>query len=377
MRVAIIHDWLTGMRGGERVLEALLELHPGAELFTLLHVPGSVSAPIEARPIHTSFLQHVPTAHRAYRWLLPLLPRAVESLDLRGFDLVISSSHCVAKGAKVPQGVPHLCYCHTPMRYVWDQQDAYFGPGRARWPVRAAARAVAPRLRAWDVRSAGGVHRFVANSRLVQERIYRFYLRPSVVVHPPVDLERFAPAAERDDYYLVLGAPAPYKRFDLALEAFERLGRPLTIAGPGLGRSALGRGRLPPGVTVRDDPSDVEVAGLLARARALVLPGVEDFGIAVVEALASGTPVIALGRGGVVDTVRPLGGDGPELPTGVFFDEPTGDALVDAVLRFEAHGFDRDALVASARPFGRDRFLAAMRREEEALREDVAGPGVP
>jgi glycosyltransferase involved in cell wall biosynthesis len=370
MKVALVHDWLTGMRGGERVLEALLELHPRAELFTLLHVPGSVSAVIEDRPIHTSFLQRLPAAAHGYRYLLPLFPRAVESLDLRGFDLVISSSHCVAKGALAPPGVPHLCYCHTPMRYVWDQYDAYFGPGRASWPVRAAMRVAAPRLRSWDVRSAGRVHRFLANSRHVRERIRRCYGRPATVVHPPVDLDRFAPAPARDDYYLVLGAPAPYKRVDLAVEAFARLGRPLVVVGAGVGGASgvsLLRGRAPANVTFAGAVDDAGVADLLARARALVLPGVEDFGISVVEALASGTPVIALGHGGVLDSVRPLGGDAPEPPTGVFFREPTPDALIDAVGRFEAHAFDPAVLTASARPFGRSRFLEAVRREQEVL----------
>jgi len=376
VKVAIVHDWLTGMRGGEAVLEGLLELHANAELFTLLHVPGSVSRFIEARPIHTSFLQRMPAAGNAYRYLLPLMPRAIESLDLNGFELVISSSHCVAKGVRVPDGVPHLCYSHTPMRYVWDQYDVYFGSGRARWPVRAAARMFAPRLRAWDVRSAARVHRFVANSRYVAARIRRYYGRDAVVVHPPVDLARFSPARKREDYYLMLGSPSPYKRVDLAVDACARLGRRLVLAGYSTGRggSSAERHPLPENVTSLGYLSSGEAADVLGRARALLLPGVEDFGIVVIEALASGTPVIALGRGGVLDSVRPLGAEtNPGPPTGVFFDEPTPEALVRALLRFEEHRFDREALVAAAQPFGRERFLAEMRDAERALLESFPG----
>ena len=232
-RVALVHDWLTGMRGGERVLDALLELFPQAEIFTLIHRPGSVSPRIESRTIHTSFVDDLPFARGPYRYFLPLFPRAVESFDLAGFDLVISSSHCVAKGARPPLGVPHVCYCHTPMRYLWDQYDDYFGPGKASRIVRAAVAAIAPGLRRWDVASADPVDRFIANSACVRDRINRHYGRTATVVHPPVDVERFGPAASREDFYLVLGALVPYKRVDLAVEAFNRLGRRLVIAGEG------------------------------------------------------------------------------------------------------------------------------------------------
>ena len=374
MRVAIVHDWLTGMRGGERVLECMLRLHPSAEIFTLLHVPGSVSPLIEDRPIHTSPLQQVPFAAQRYRYLLPFFPRAVEALDLAGFELVISSSHCVAKGARVPAGVPHLCYCHTPMRYLWDQHGEYFGPGRAGRLARVAMAVSAPGLRAWDVESSARVHRFVATSRHVQARISRHWGRESSVVHPPVDVERFGPAAEREDYYLMVGAAAPYKRFDLAAEAFRELDRKLVVVDRAAGRGAssrAARSTLPPNVEILRSVTDEEMPQLLARARALVLPGIEDFGIAVVEALASGTPVVALGRGGVLDTVRPLdGGDGGYdggPPTGVFFERPTAEALVEAIARLESHRFDPSALVAAARPFGVERFLAELSAEVDAL----------
>jgi glycosyltransferase involved in cell wall biosynthesis len=370
LRVAIVHDWLTGMRGGEMVLEALLALHPEAEIFTLLHDRGSVSRLIEDRPIHTSYLQHIPGAAQAYRYLLPLFPHAIERLDLSGFELVWSSSHCVAKGAHTPDGVPHLSYCHTPMRYVWDQYDAYFGAGRARWPVRAAMHTVAPRLRAWDVRTAHRVDRFVANSRHVAERIRRYFSREAVVIHPPVDLGSFTPVAEKGDYYLVLGAPSPYKRVDVAVEACRLLGRRLVLAGYATGLASWprpGRRSLPANVEVRGYLSRKETAAVLAGARALLLPGVEDFGITVVEALASGTPIIARGEGGVLDSVRPVGVDselGP--PTGVFFEESTPEALAGAIRRFEAHDFDTDALVEASAPFAVARFLDAVRDFERA-----------
>jgi glycosyltransferase involved in cell wall biosynthesis len=371
MRVAIVHDWLTGMRGGERVLEALLELFPDAEIFTLLHVRGSVSDLIEGRPIHTSFLQSVPLAGRHYRRLLPLFPRAVASLDVRGFDLVLSSSHCVAKGVRVPPGVPHICYSHTPMRYVWDQQKAYFGPGRAGAWVRLAMAVVAPRLRAWDVRTARSVDHFVANSRWVAARIRRCYGRDAAVVFPPVELDRFAPTDVKDDFYLALGSPAPYKRMDVAVEAFRCLDRRLVVVGEGVTRSlAPGRkaARLP-NVTFLERLPDPDVAALLGRARALLMPGAEDFGITAVEALASGTPVIALGEGGVLDTVTPAsdaerGGAGA---TGVFFPEATPGALRDAIHRFELETFDARTLTEAARPFARSVFLDGMRNEVERV----------
>jgi glycosyltransferase involved in cell wall biosynthesis len=373
VRVAIVHDWLTGMRGGEAVLEGLLTLHPHAEIFTLLHVPGSVSALIEDRPLHTSPLQHLPGVAGGYRYLLPLFPRAIESFDLRGFDVVLSSSHCVAKGVRVPAGGPHICYCHTPMRYVWDQYPSYFGPGRAPGVVRAAMGVLAPRLRRWDVRTACRVGCFVANSTHVARRIELYYGREADVVHPPVAVQRFAPSPRRDDYYLMLGAPAPYKRIDLAVEACARLGRRLVLAGYSTGLGA-GTAPVPPSeadVTALGHVSDDEAAQLLAHARGLLLPGIEDFGITVIEALASGTPVIALGQGGVVDSVRPLGGADDRAPTGVFFDEPSADALIEAILRAEAHSFDTQALVASAQRFGAQRFLAEMR----AIVDDVVADG--
>jgi glycosyltransferase involved in cell wall biosynthesis len=362
MRVAVVHDWITGMRGGERVLEALLLLFPRAELFTLVHVPGSVPPSIEARPVHVPALGRTRLAARYYRHGLPFMPALVERFDLAGFDLVISSSHCVAKGVRPPPGVPHLCYCHTPMRYVWDQYDAYFGAGRASLPVRAAMLLAAPGLRRWDRGSAGRVTAFVANSRHVRDRIRRHYGREAEVVYPPVAVERFRPSDQRDDYYIHLGALVPYKRLDLVVDAFNRLRRRLLIVGEGRERARLearaGKhirflGRLP----------DDEVAHLLGRARAMVHAGVEDFGIALVEAQAAGAPVVALAAGGALETVvasRNGGGGAP--PTGVLFHRQTPEALAEAVREFEGRSFEPEALQANARRFSLESFLEGMRR---------------
>lgn len=364
MRVALVHDWLTGMRGGERVLEELVDLFPSSEIFTLVHVRGSVSAAIEARPIHAPRSGRTRIAGGLYRYALPLMPAAVERIDLAGFDLVVSSSHCVAKGVRPPPGVPHLCYCHTPMRYVWDQFDEYFGPGRASRPVRAAMRLLAPRLRAWDRGSADRVTTFLANSEHVRRRIERCYGREAAVVHPPVDVERFTPAPRREDFYLSLGALVPYKRVDLAVDAMTRLGRPLVVVGDGPGARDLRR-RAGPTVTFLGRASDAEVADLLGRCRALVHAGVEDFGITLVEAQAAGAPVLARGAGGALETV--VDGDRPPAErTGVLFDRPTPDALIDAVLRLEATRFQPETLRASALRFTRERFRASMRAHVDA-----------
>jgi glycosyltransferase involved in cell wall biosynthesis len=348
MRVALVHDWLTGMRGGERVLEALLGLWPDAEIFTLLHVPGSVSPLIESRPIHASFVGRLPGAARRYRSFLPLFPAAIERFDLRGYDLVVSSSHCVAKGVRTG-GTPHVCYCHTPMRYVWDLYDDYFGPGRASLPVRLLMPPVAAWLRRWDRRTASRVHTFIANSAHVRERIRRCYGRDAVVVHPPVDVERFRPAATREDFYLIVSALVPYKRVDLAIEAFNRLGRPLVVAGTGPELERLRRIAGPNIRFVGWLPDD-EIADLYARCRAFIFPGIEDFGITAVEAQAAGAPVIAFGAGGALETV--IGSDGERADaTGVFFHEPTPQALAQAVERADRATFDPAVLRRNAERF--------------------------
>jgi glycosyltransferase involved in cell wall biosynthesis len=296
-RVALVHDWLTGMRGGERCLEVLCELFPAAPLFTLLHVPGSVSPTIENRRIVASFVQRLPRAAARYRSYLPVFPLAISRFDLAGYDLVVSMSHCVAKGVRAPARALHLCYCFSPMRYVWDLYDDYFG-GRGT-AVRLLMPSLAGALRRWDRRTAGVDH-FVAISRHIAERIRRAYDRPADVLYPPVDVQRFEIADAVDDYYLVVAALVPYKRVDLAVAAATRLGRRLVVVGTGPEEARL-RALAGPTVTFLGWRPDAEVAGLYARCRALLFPAVEDFGITPLEAAAAGRPTIAMAAGGAQD----------------------------------------------------------------------------
>ncbi|MGQ0644930.1 MAG: glycosyltransferase [Elusimicrobiota bacterium] len=351
MKVALVHDWLTGMRGGEKVLEALGEVFPDSDIFTLVHIPGSVSTAIESHKIITSPLQNVPGVESRYRHFLPFMPWAAERFDLAGYDLIVSSSHCVAKGVRVPAGVPHVCYCHTPMRYVWDQYPDYFGAGRASWAVRAAMSVLAPRLRKWDVRTSSGVSRFIANSENVRDRIRRFYGREAEVIYPPVDVDRFAPDEKAPgDYYLMVTAFAPYKRVDTAIEAFRSLDRRLVIVGGGQEEKRL-KALAGPRVEFAGWVPSSRLADYYAGCRALIFPGEEDFGIVPVEAMAAGRPVVAYGRGGALETVV-------EGETGVFFDSQTPESLRDAVLRCEAGQFDPSRIRRSALRFSRRNFIS-------------------
>jgi glycosyltransferase involved in cell wall biosynthesis len=304
-----VHDWLTGMRGGEKVIEALGGLFPEAPLYTLFHVPGSVSPEIESHPIRTSFLQGVPGIRRNYRGYLPLFPVAIEELDLSGFDVIVSSSHCVAKGVIPPPDAFHLCYCHTPMRYAWDQEHAYF-PNRK--GIRARLRSLAlTGLRAWDVSSAARVHLFVANSRFVARRIQTYYGRPAEVVHPPVDVSFFTPgpkvqkaeAQKKEEYCLMVSALAPYKKVEEAMAACEKLGLELRIVGDGPEGPRLAA-MAGPRVRFLGKVDGERLRDLYRGALFFLQPGVEDFGIASVEALACGTPVVAVARGGILDVVE-------------------------------------------------------------------------
>ena len=356
-RIALVHDWLTGMRGGERCLEAVCELFPQAPLFTLLHVPGSVSPTIERRRIVTSFVQRLPGAATRYRHYLPLFPAAVRGLSLAGFDVVLSLSHCVAKAVRVPPGALHLCYCFTPMRYVWDLEADY--ADGAGWLTRLALPPVAAALRRWDRRTAG-VHEFVAISRHIGARIRRVYGRDATVIYPPVELDRFQIAPAIDDYYLVVSALVPYKRVDLAVLAANRTGRRLLVVGRGPEEARL-RALAGPTVTFLGWRSDAEVAQLYARCRAVLFPAVEDFGIVPLEAAAAGRPTLAQAQGGALETMVGLDAGAP--PTAVFFREPTVDALAGAIATFEAaaHRFEPKALRAHAAQFDRPRFAQRIR----------------
>jgi len=363
MRVALVHDWLTGMRGGERVLEGLLGLFPEADIFTLVHVPGSVSPTIEARPIHTSFIQRLPGAPRRFRQYLPLFPTAVERFDLRAYDLVVGTSHCVAVGARPPASAAHVVYCFTPMRYAWAFEGTYLGrmPALARGPVRVALAA----LRKWD-RAAGGRAAHVACiSRHVAARIRRAWGRDARVIYPPVRTEYFRPvdAGEVEDVFLCVSALAPYKRIDLAVDACTRLGRRLDVIGTGPELARLRR-RAGPTVRFLGWQPDERVRQAVARCRAFLFPGEEEFGIAPLEATAAGRPVVALGRGALPETVV----DGV---TGLFFREQTAEALMDALRRCDVTGWSPDKIRAHALRFGEETF----RRELRAFLETALEAG--
>jgi len=367
LKVVLVHDWLTGMRGGERVLDELAGMFPDAELFTLIYVAGSASPRIEALRITASPLSRLPGAARHYRKLLPLFPAAIERLRLPACDLVLSTSHAVAKAARPPRGARHLAYCFTPMRYVWDQADAYLGRGVR----RALSLPLAAWLRRFDRRTSGPerIQRVVAISHVVADRIRRAWGRDASVVYPPVAVERFAPRPEGpDDFYLLVGGFVPYKREDLALQAFAGLDRPLLVAGDGPLRRRL-EAEAPANARFLGRVGDAELASLYARCRALVYPQEEDFGIVPLEAQASGRPVIALGRGGATETVIGLDDPAGRAPTGVFFATQTPGALADAVRRFEgaAARFDPAAIRAHAERFRGERFRAEMRAEIEAV----------
>jgi glycosyltransferase involved in cell wall biosynthesis len=353
------------MRGGEKVLLSLCRLFPEATIFTLLHVRGSVDAQIESHEIRTSFVQRLPAAATRYRHYLPLFPAAVERFDFRGFDLVLSSSHCVAKGARPAAGAVHLCYCHTPMRYVWDRYDDYFGSGRLSPLGRLVVPRAAARLRAWDAATAGRVDRYVANSAYVAERIRRYYGRDAVVVPPPVDVEFFTPGPDAGDegYDLVVSALAPYKRLELVLEAYRGTGRPVRVVGDGPEDGRL-RASAPPEVAFLGRVDDERLRGLYRGCRAVLMPGVEDFGIVPVEAMACGRPAVVFAEGGGAETVE-------HGVTGLVFREPTARSLREAVRSLETARFDRLALRARAEAHRREVFETRMRAfVDEALASD-------
>jgi glycosyltransferase involved in cell wall biosynthesis len=358
-RVALVHDWLTGMRGGEYVLEAIAELFVQPQLFTLLCVPGAVDGRIARLPCSTTWLQRIPSAARYYRHFLPLMPQMIHTLDLSQFDLVVSSSHCVAKGARKARGAVHVSYVHAPMRYIWERFDDYFGVGRAALPVRLAAHACRPYLRHWDrtVSSIDRVERLIANSAFTAAQIKRAYRRDASVVHPFADISRFERPRRPGSHYLMVGAFAPNKRVDLAIEAFNHLRLPLRIVGQGQDEGRLRR-MAGPTVEFLGPLPNAAIAELYSTARAFVFPGVEDFGITPIEAMASGLPVIAYAGGGALETVV-------EGESGIFFRQATAPALAQAIERVESGlvTFDEGRVRSFGRAFTKGRFQRQMLRE--------------
>ena len=347
IKIAIIHDWLTGMRGGEKCLEVFCELFPEAALFTLLHNKGSVSPMIEGMDIRTSFLQKFPGISEKYRNFLPFFPAAIESFDLSGYDLVLSSSHCAAKGVKSPPEALHICYCYTPMRYAWTFFDEYFSGENVikKWLISRAIN----RLKKWDIASNKRIDYFVAISDNVKNRIAEIYDRDADVIYPPAEASPDAGGDNDGGFYLVVSALAPYKRVDLAVRAFNETGRRLVIVGkgPDLERlKKISNGN----IEFFGWASDEELQKYYAGCSALVFPGVEDFGIVPVEVQAHGKPVIAYAKGGALETVT--------SSTGVFFDEQTPEALNSAINTFEENknAFDPEKIKENAQRFNRNRF---------------------
>jgi glycosyltransferase involved in cell wall biosynthesis len=360
MRVAIVHDWLTGMRGGEKCLEIFCELYPNADLFTLVYVPGELSPTIERMKVHQSWINRLPLARRWYRYCLPLFPRTIEAFDFNNYDLILSSSHCVAKGI-FPHRALHIAYVHSPMRYIWDQHDAYFGAD-ASWLARAGIAFWRRYLQEWDLRSSERVDYFIANSKNVAAKISNLYSRHAAVIYPPVDLDRFYIAKEQQPYYLIVSALVPYKKIDIAIDAFNELKLPLKIAGDGPLRRRLEK-MAQPNIEFLGWIQDATLPHLYASCQALIFPGEEDFGIVPLEAQASGRPVIAYGKGGVLESVVPLGSceknvHSVELPTGIFFEKPSAESLKAAVRLFGANkeSFKPAAIRRHACRFSRDRF---------------------
>lgn len=371
IRVALVHDWLTGMRGGEYVFDAIAELFPRTDLFTLIYVPGKISPSITALKRHTSFLQKLPDAEKRYRYFLPLMPRAIESFDLSEFDLIISSSHCVAKGVRKRPDAVHVSYVHAPMRYIWDRFDDYFGPGRSSALVRTAATVMRGRLQRWD-RSVSGKDRvdlMIANSGFISKQIENAYGRESKVIYPFADLSRFNRPRAPGKNYLMVGAFAPYKRIDIAIEAFNRLKLPLLIVGGGQDEEKL-RKLAGPTIEFMGQLSNDAITDLYSRCKAFVFPGLEDFGITPLEAMASGAPVIAYGEGGAAETVTEK--------AGVLFRPQTVEALVEAIEKVERGetGYSEADARARAREFSRERFqtefVAAVREAWASAGKDSA-----
>lgn len=350
IKVALVHDWLTGQRGGEKVLEVLAEIFPEAPIYTLFHFRGSQIEEIEKRNIQTSFLQKLPLLENKYRFYLPLFPLAAELFDLQDFDLVISSSHCVAKGVIPHPDALHICYVHSPVRYAWNQYFSYFSPQRLSFFSRLFIPPVIHYLRLWDESASHRVDCFIANSKNVARRIEKYYRRQAEVIHPPVDTQFFKIGEEgnQKDYYLIVSALVPYKRIDLAIEAFNQKSIPLRIVGQGPDYKKLKK-RARSNILFLGSLRPQDLLKAYQSATVLILPGEEDFGITSLEAQACGIPVIAYGRGGATETVIPG-------KTGLFFQALQVECLLEALDKFQGIEFNKTNIRANAMNFSRQNF---------------------
>ncbi|MBN1222367.1 MAG: glycosyltransferase [Candidatus Aminicenantes bacterium] len=347
-KVALVHDWLTGQRGGEKVLEVFAEIFPTAPIYTLFHFQGSQAADIEKRLIHTSFIQRLPLLKKRYRFYLPLFPLAVELFDFQEYDMIVSTSHCAAKGAIPNPDALHICYVHSPMRYAWNQYFSYFAPDKLGFFARRVIPPVMHRLRIWDESSSHRVDHFVANSRSVAARIQKYYRRAADVIHPPVDTDLFYPGEKVDDYFLIVSALVPYKKIDLAVRVFNQNGLPLRIVGQGPDYKGLKR-MAKSNIRFMGALSYEELRRCYQEARALIMPGEEDFGINALESQACGVPVIAYGRGGATETVIPE-------ETGLLFSELSVAGLLAVLDKFPNITFNKKTIRANALNFSRDTF---------------------
>jgi glycosyltransferase involved in cell wall biosynthesis len=352
MKVALVHDWLIHMRGGEKVLEALAELYPDAVIYTLFSDRAKLSPSLRRMTIRDSFLHYLPGIKRYYRWLLPLLPFAIRTLRIESdVRMVISSSHCVAKGVRIPDGAAHVCYCHTPMRYLWGFEEEYF----SRMPpaLKPLLRALLERLRRWDKASNETVGHFISNSENVRKRIRQYYEADAAVIYPPFDRSLFSPPEQEpeDNYYLVVSAFVPYKKVDLVIETFNDLDRNLLIVGSGPMSASYRRMRKSSRISFLGAVPNAELVRLYSNARAVIFPTNEDFGIVPLEAQACGTPVIAYGKGGALESVK----------HGVFFDEQTAASLKKAIEEFESRVFVRDLIPSAVKDFEKSLFKERIR----------------
>lgn len=352
-RIAVVHEWLITFAGSESVVEQILNLYPDADLYSLVDfLPDADRGALLGKRAHTSFIQYLPCARSKYRSYLPFMPYAVERFDLSKYDLILSSSHAVAKGVRKRSGQLHICYCHTPMRYAWDLKEQYLREARLDKGIRGyAARRILDRLQAWDARTAEGVDYFIANSRYIADRIKRAYKRESTVIYPPVDVERFGLCTEKDDYYLAASRIVPYKRINLIVEAFAHMpDRQLVVIGDGPGFNEI-KSKASSNIVLLGYQSQDVLIKYLQRAKAFIFAAEEDFGIMPVESQACGTPVIAFGRGGALETVI-------EGETGIFFFEQTSADIQTAVDKFEQmdRKFSPMLLRNNAERFGRKRF---------------------